>query len=118
VTAVRSVILDGVEVDAASAFVPSGPGTIYYPASWTRGFNNYDIAYEHGWPTPPPRVSQAALRWARSILIDGPIDDRYTSVSNDVGTFALATPGLRGSTTGLPEVDATIAAYSLHAYVA
>jgi hypothetical protein len=118
VTAVRSLTLNGAVVTDAASVVPSGSGAIHYPAGFTRGFGNYEVAYEHGWPSPPPRVSQAALRWARSILIDGPIDDRYTSVSNEVGTFALATPGLRGSVSGLPEVDATIAAYSLRACVA
>ena len=121
VTAVRSVSRDGVALtpDELSAVVPSGTGTIYTANGWARGFGNYDIAYEHGWAQPPPRVSQAALRWARHILAGtSQIDERYTSVSNDAGTFSLATPGLRGSITGLPEVDATISEYSLRVGIA
>lgn len=118
VTAIRSLTLDGAAVGDLSTVVPSGSSAIYYPARFTRGFSSYEIAYEHGWQSPPPRITQAALRWARSLLIDGPIDDRYTSVSNDVGTFSLATPGLRGSVSGIPEVDATIAEYSLRACIA
>lgn len=121
VSAVRSVSKDGVAFtsDELSAVVPSGTGTIYTANGFTRGFGNYAIAYEHGWSAPPPRISQAALRWARHILAGtSQIDERYTSVSNEVGTFSLATPGLRGSITGLPEVDATINEYSLRVGIA
>ena len=121
VTAVRPASVDGTDftLGELAGVVPSGPGVIYAQNGWARGFGNYTVAYEHGWPSPPPRISQAALRWARHILAGtSQIDERYTSVSNDVGTFSLATPGLRGSVTGLPEVDAAIAEYSLRVGVA
>jgi len=116
VTALRSTTLDGATV--TDTVVPSAPGVIYTAGGWTRGFGNYSIAYEHGWPFPPPRVSQAALLWAKSVLVKGPIDDRTTSFSTEDGTFSLATPGIRGSVTGIPEVDATIAQYNLTCAVA
>jgi hypothetical protein len=105
-------------VTELAAIVPSGPGVIYTANGWTRGFGNYSISYEHGYSEPPARIRQAALLWAKSVLVKGPIDDRTTSFSNDEGTFSLATPGMRGSWTGIPEVDATIQQYSLTAAVA
>jgi hypothetical protein len=76
------------------------------------------VRVEHGYDTPPPRVSAACLLLAKNWLIKGPIDDRATAVTTDDGTFSMATPGLRGSSFGLPEVDAVVAEYRESAYVA
>jgi hypothetical protein len=118
VRAIRSVTLDGVAVTDAATIVNVGSGVAYYPTGWTRGYGNYEVAYEHGHDYPPPRVSQAALLWCKAHLVKGPIDDRTTSFSTDDGTFALATPGLRGSWTGIPEVDAVIQQYGMQAAIA
>lgn len=120
VRSIRSVKLDGVAVSSTDlATIRTLPtGEVYFPSYWTRGFANYVIAFEHGHDYPPPRVSQAALTWAKAFLVKGPIDDRTTSMSTDDGTFSLATPGLRGSFTGIPEVDAVINQYSLSVAVA
>ncbi len=77
----------------------------------------YMVAYEHGHPYPPPRVSEAALLWAKNHLVKGPIDDRTTAFSSEDGTFTLATPGMRGSWVGIPEVDAVIAQYAIRVYI-
>lgn len=76
------------------------------------------VVVEHGYDEPPLRVKRAALLLAKNWLINGPIDDRATNFTTDTGTFALATPGLRGSTFGLPEVDAVVDEYRETAYVA
>jgi hypothetical protein len=67
-----------------------------------------DVAYECGDDTSPARGRLAALILARSRLVDGPITDRATATQTDVGTITLATPGVRGSTFGIPEVDAFV----------
>ncbi len=114
-TAIRSVSLNDVVVSAGyidtMRLLPTGE--VYYPSWWTQGYVNYEIAYEHGYDNPPPRVSQAALLWAKKFLVSGPVDDRATSMSTEDGTYALATPGMRGSFTGIPEVDAVIQQYNL-----
>lgn len=117
VRAIRSVKLDGVAVDASDVRVlPTGE--VHYPSLWTRGFANYEVAFEHGYPFPPPRATQAGLLWAKTILVQGPLDDRTLTYSTEDASYTMAVPGMRGSLTGIPEVDATIAAYSLHVAVA
>lgn len=118
--AIRSVTVDGAAMSVGTftgiRVLPSG--LAYNPAGWTWGVANLDVAYEHGHDFPPPRVSQAALLWAKDLLVKGPISERSTSMVSEDGTFSLATPGMRGSWTGLPEVDATINMYSLAVGVA
>jgi hypothetical protein len=119
VTAIRSLQLDGSDVTDLSTVVPIGSGTIYYPAGFTRGFGNYAIAYEHGWASPPPRVSNAALLLARRYLVDSPVSDRATSMTTDDGTTQfLVTAGVRQAVFDIPEANAVVAQYGLNAYVA
>jgi hypothetical protein len=119
VTASRSLQLDGSDVTDLSTVVPIGSGTIYYPAGFTRGFGNYTVAYEHGWQSPPPRVTNAALLLARRYLVDSPVSDRATSLTTDDGTTQfLVTAGVRQAVFDIPEANAVVAQYGLNAYVA
>lgn len=122
VTAVRSVTLDGAAITVGElADIAPGPGgSLYNPAGWTAGFSNYEVVYEHGYPDGAVRAaaSQAALLWAKNHLVKGPIDDRTTAFSTEDGTFSMATPGIRGSVSGIPAVDAFIQRYSLNVCVA
>ncbi len=118
VTAVRSVKHDGVAITDLATVVPSSSGIPYYPSGWTRGYGNYEVAYEHGYPYPPAGATQAALLLAKRYLVQGPIDDRATSMSSEDGVINLSTPGLRGARFGLPTADAFVSAYSMHAGVA
>jgi len=82
-------------------------GFLYGPDKVTRV--NVDVAYEHG--EFAAGASRAALILARHFLISGPIDDRATGLPVEGGgVISLLTPGVKGSLTGLPEVDAFIAA--------
>jgi hypothetical protein len=49
----------------------------------------------------------------RAWLVSGPVDDRATQIAGDGITIPLSTPGFRGSTTGIPEVDAVIDQYRM-----
>lgn len=69
------------------------------------------VVVQHGYDAPPLRVKGAAMLLAKNWLIKGPLDDRTTSLSTEDGTFALATPGLRGSEFGLSEVDRVVVRY-------
>jgi hypothetical protein len=111
VTAVRSVLWDGVAITDLSTVVPLNTGGFYYPTGWTLGHGNYEIAYEHGHERAPKRVRHAAIRLAKRWLVEGPVDDRATSFSNDDGTYSLVTPGLRGMLFDLPEVNAVVEQY-------
>lgn len=118
-TAIRSVTLDGTTVDTSEMRVLAS-GEVYYPSWWTQGYANYVIAYEHGYSDGPERMAagDAALTWAKSLLLSGPIDDRATGTATEFGNITLATPGMRGSVSGIPAVDAFIQNYGLRVCVA
>ena len=121
VRAIRAGTLDGtaLTVDELAAIVPSGPGIVYTANRWTRGFGNYQISYEHGYDTPPPRVSNAALLLARRYLVDSPVSDRATSLTTEDGTTQfLVTAGVRQAVFDIPEANAVVAQYALQACVA
>lgn len=120
VTAIRSASLNGTALTVSDLALVGGNqnGRLYYVNTWTSGYGNYVVAYEHGYEQPPLRMTQAALLLAKNWLVKGPIDDRTTAFSTEDGTFSLATPGLRGSTFGIPEVDAAVADYGLRVSVA
>jgi hypothetical protein len=69
------------------------------------------LTYTYGFETPPLRIRRAAMTAARIWTLRGPVDDRATQIAADGATINLSTPGLQGSITGIPEVDATIRAY-------
>jgi hypothetical protein len=119
ITAVRSVSFAGVAlgVTPLATVAPSG-SLLYYPSTWTAGFSNVTIGYEHGHQTPPERVRRAAIRLAKRWLVEGPVDDRATTFSNDDGTYSLVTPGRRGEIFDLPEVNAVVQQYGLTVGVA
>lgn len=105
---VRSVrTVDGAATDATV----SGSRQLYLTSGWDEG--RIVVGYEHGLDYPPPEISRAALLLARSWLIDGPVDDRVTTMTNEDGTFNLFTPALRGVRFDLPEVQAVVNEYRL-----
>jgi hypothetical protein len=124
--AVRAATIDGFAVTLSSVKIASSNSLMFSTlwsdsvedVRWTRGYANVIVGYEHGHDYAPPRVSQAALLLAKNWLIKGPLDDRTTSLSTEDGTFTLATPGLRGSRFGIPEVDAVVDQYSIRSNVA
>lgn len=69
------------------------------------------ITYTHGYDSPPGRIRRAAMIATRIWVLKGPIDDRATQLAVDGSTVNLATPGLLGFITGIPEVDAAIKGY-------
>lgn len=80
---------------------------------WPRG-GQIVIEYEYGKSEPPTRIKEAALKRAKHKLVSAQsrIDERATTMSiPDFGNFVLATPGMRGSYTGIPEVDVVLQDY-------
>lgn len=114
---VTSATLDGSAVTPGDLILYRD-GRVYNANGWTRGRGNLTITYTHGHAVIPGAAKRAALTWAKSLLIQGPIDARTTSFTTDDGNYTLATPGVRGSHTGIPVVDEFIDTYSLHVAVA
>lgn len=81
---------------------------------WPKGRRNIEIAYEHGLDVVPDDVHRAALVRIRTVLNanrSGVPDRAVTFTSEGGGTFSIATPGMRGSITGIPDVDVVLDAW-------
>lgn len=90
-------------------------GTIIRPGVWAKG-TKYVVEYEHGHDRPTADLRDAAITRLRHRLNShrSGIPDRATSMSTEQGqTFALATPGLRGFVTGIPDVDVVYGRHAL-----
>jgi hypothetical protein len=80
---------------------------------FTRGARHV-FEYEHGHDAPPPDLRDAAITRLRHRMNahSSGIPDRATSMQTEAGqTFSLATPGLRGFITGIPDVDVVLDRY-------
>ncbi|MBX6388251.1 MAG: hypothetical protein IRZ08_04480 [Frankia sp.] len=100
--------------DDLATLVLADSGMILRTAgTWPQGSHAVRLAYECGWPQPPLEIRRAALRLATSYqgLLSSNLPDRALSMSDELGTFRLATPGVGGSWFGLPEVDAVLDRY-------
>lgn len=120
-TAIRSVTLDGAVVSQGYVdtmrLLPTGE--VYYPSWWSQGYANYEIAFEHGYDYPPPRVTHAALKLAKRYLVDSPVSDRATTLTTEDGTTQfLVTAGVRQAVFDIPEANAVVDQYSLNVTVA
>lgn len=102
---VRTISDYGTAVDVADV--------TYDYTGYVSGYNFLSpsvFGFEHGLDAPSPQATAAALLLAKTWAIKGPIDDRTTSFTSDVGiTSQLLTPGIGGSIFGLPAVDQWIA---------
>jgi hypothetical protein len=85
-------------------------------SEWPWGRANIEIGYEHGWDTPPPDLQRALIQYVRrgARRHDNPILDQATSFTMvEGGTLSLATPGVGKWTTGIPDVDVVLMAYTV-----
>lgn len=72
------------------------------------------VTYEHGQPVPDQR--RVCFLLARYRLLNGPIDQRATSINIEgVGNIALLSPGMGGSVFGIPELDVFLQRRNRHA---
>jgi hypothetical protein len=111
VQALRALIVSGEAVTAEdlTAYFVGAEGYVYAPADIIE--ENISVAYEHGAVTPD--ATRAALILARRYLIDAPLDSRATALPVEGGGMIhLLTPGVRGSLTGIPEVDVFIQSHA------
>lgn len=80
---------------------------LYYPTN---------AEYEYGMTQVPIPIKQKALKRAKQYLLGqrSTIDERATTMTlPDIGTINLATPGQRGSETGVPDIDVVLQRYTL-----
>ena len=113
VRAVRSLKIAGAALSSAelAEVVPHASRFLYRPAGFPAGVSNVDVAYEHGHDAPPLRAGPGVLALAKRLLVEGPFDDRATSLTTNAGTFTYVTPGVRGAVFDIPELNALVEQY-------
>lgn len=84
----------------------------YTPTYWSDGTSNILVTYEAGYSTEPPAdIKEAAMQATRARLLEtvstSGIDDRRTSLSNEMGTVNFVIAG-EGRPTGYPVVDEVV----------
>lgn len=74
---------------------------------------SHTVKYTHGHAAVPPRIKRACLLLVRHLVKIDPTDwdSRSTFKSNELASWSLVTPGVRGAVTSIPEVNQTIADY-------
>lgn len=81
----------------------------YREAGWAGGRRNIEIAYEHGWPSPPEPITRAAIKLA-AVYFEAGGDDRISRFREDDQEFFLSVAGANRDT-GIPDVDRAIQDY-------
>lgn len=88
------------------------PGNRTDVLPWNRGIGNVLVTYSAGYSTePPPDIKAAAMKATRARLLEqdsqAGIEDRRTSMTNEMGTTTFVVAGEKRPT-GYPDVDAVI----------
>lgn len=79
-------------------------------------YSPVDMEYEYGMPQTPVLIKKKALKRAKQFLLgqNSTIDERALTMNlPDIGSVSLATPGVRGSETGVPDIDVVLRRYTL-----
>lgn len=82
----------------------------------TYGGNHVYIEYEYGMTQVPYPIKEKAIRRAKLNLLGmaSTIDPRATTMLlPDIGQVNLATPGMRGLETGIPDIDVVLRRYAV-----
>ena len=82
---------------------------------WDVPAGAFTVDVRYGFPVVPDDIRAAGILRLRSLLFAqrSGIPDRATSFQPaEGGTYTLATPGMRGSRTGIPDVDAVLSDYT------
>lgn len=74
----------------------------------------HSVLYRHGWTETPLPIKRAVLLMTRHYLLIDPtdFDERATSKSNDIASWTLVTPGVRGAIFAIPEVNQIVSDYA------
>lgn len=68
--------------------------------------------YEYGLGAVPQVIKTQAMKYAKAMLLEGPLDEgRATAVFSDIGGYRLTIAG-RDGPTGIPTVDAALAQFA------
>ena len=100
------------DVESVSAIQPDNAGIAQLDGGWPLG--ELVVEYVHGYSQPPADVLGAFTTRIRDVLnrTNRGVPDRTSSfTSAENGTFSLIVPGMKGSITGIPDVDVVLQRY-------
>lgn len=116
VSAFSAASVDGVSLttDELADVILDGD-ELYWPAGWTRGVRNVLVTYTHGYASPPGLAPRAGLDLLDVLLTsdNGLISPRASALTNDIGTLALVTAGVRGALFSVPSCNALVSMYGI-----
>lgn len=104
----RPRLLQVVSIDGEAFDAPaSETGEIIGTDSWS---GSYDVAWIHGYEAAPASVAAAVRQLAVHYLLVDPddLDARATFKSNELASWSLVTPGVKGASFPLPEVNQVV----------
>ncbi|MDQ3730314.1 MAG: hypothetical protein M3355_12085 [Actinomycetota bacterium] len=120
--AVSVVKVDGTALDAQalSELTLDPAGLLIHPGLWAAGRRSVEVTYSHGYPQPFVAAVRPAVKLATSYLIADPTNfhERASRVDMADASYSLVTPGVRGTETSIPEVNAFIERYRYHEGIA
>lgn len=119
--AIEGVWIDGEPVDDFSDWTVNRLGMVSTGKDVTQAGSTLTVAIRYGFTNPPAKIAQAGMVRLRNLMASesSGIPDRATTWQpEEGGTFRLATPGMSGFETGIPEVDATLKRYTLDTVLA
>ena len=98
--------IDGEPYDTPASTV----GEVHGDGHWVGG---YDVAWIHGYPAAPPSVVAAVRQLTVHYLMVDPddLDGRATFKSNEIASWSLVTPGVKGARFPIPEVNEVVSEY-------
>lgn len=117
---VIAVTVNGVAVDDLTGYRVSSLGKVTAPTCFCAG-DIVTVRVLYGFTSPPSDVKRVGMIRLRDLLAaeSSGIPDRATTYQpTDGGTFRLATAGQGKWRTGIPEVDSTLANYTLDTVMA
>lgn len=80
-------------------------GEIWNPSGWQSGHLNVRLGVIAGPSQPNPAIKRAALIYFKHLITPGNVTDRSLILTDETGTWRIATPGRGNRPTGFPEVD-------------
>ena len=105
----RPRVIEILKVDNVAAV--SGP---YLDGRIPLEDGEHSVLYRHGWEDTPLPIKRAVLLLTRHYLTIDPtdFDERATSKANEVASWTLVTPGVRGAIFPIPEVNQIVSDYA------
>lgn len=95
--------------------VDGSPATVTFTRAGeiTLPDGTHTVKYTHGHAAVPARIKRACLLLVRHLVKVDPTDwdNRSTFKSNELASWSLVTPGVKGAITPIPEVNQVIADY-------